>query len=217
MPLLKISKYGVSWLLVVAVSAAATGLFYPPLAAGLAVLALCLAFFFRDPDRTVQRLENGILSPADGAIHEVSFVECDPVLGVPSYKIGIFLSFFDVHINRSPVSGFIEKIEYRKGRFYPAHRSDAGRTNENNLITIRKDTAGNTALVAVRQIAGRFARRIVCEVRENGKVDQGQKIGMIRLGSRTEIMIPSCYTPCVKPGQKVKAGLSVLAEIKPQK
>ena len=154
-------------------------------------------YFFRDPDRVLPDLQGGaILSPADGKI-----------IKVEGTKISIFMSLFDVHVNRSPVGGKIEEIIYRKGGFSPAFLDDAQRENERNTIVVQ---TGHGA-VAFTQIAGIIARRIVCRVRLGDCVKAGDRIGMIRFGSRVDLEMPNDVTMNISIGAQVKSGTSVIA------
>jgi len=175
------------------------------------VLAL-IVWFFRDPPRRVPIEAGLIVSPADGTIAEVSRMEHDDYLGGPAVKIGIFLSIFNVHINRSPLDCRVMKLRYEPGLFLNAMNPDSRMLNENLWIGLEEDAPPYRRLV-VRQIAGLFARRIVCDLRPGETIARGHKFGMIKLGSRTELIVPDeeRLEVLVAVGHKVRAGSSVLA------
>jgi phosphatidylserine decarboxylase len=163
-----------------------------------------VAFFFRDPSRHVPS-DAGLVSPGDGRVTEVA-----PISGNGGTRISIFLSLFDVHINRSPAAGRIERIEYRPGRFLPANLPHSALANEQNEIRL----ATRWGEVRFTQIAGVIARRIVCWKREGDTVAAGDKIGLIQFGSRVEVVLPPALEPLVSVGTRVKGGSSVLAREK---
>jgi len=168
--------------------------------------------FFRDPERQTP-VEPGILvAPADGRVTETSRLDHHDDVGGPATRIGIFLSIFDVHVNRSPCSGVIRAIRYRPGQFLDARDKRSGQLNEANTLVIEPDDRDEGPVV-VRQVAGRIARRIVCNVKVGDRVEAGQRIGMIKFGSRTELIVParSQYTPAVKVGDRARGAATVLA------
>jgi phosphatidylserine decarboxylase len=177
----------------------------------LTVVLLWILVFFRDPYRDVPPDGNILLAPADGRITDIEVVDEDGFIGGPALRIGIFLSIFDVHINRAPCNAKVEKITYREGQCKNAMSPESGRVNESNdLWLIRMDSPQDRLIV--RQISGAIARRIVCKASEGQSLTGGEKFGMIKFGSRTELYVPAReYAECrVKVGDKVKAGLSVL-------
>ncbi len=166
-----------------------------------------IAFFFRDPERRVEASPGAILSPADGRVVEVSEVYEDRFLGKPAHRVSIFLSLFDVHVNRSPIGGRVTYLRYQKGKFRPAFMSLASAENERNFIGIEGDH-GKTLVV---QIAGVLARRIECWANEGDTVEAGYRIGLIRFGSRAEVSFPKeAAKVCVRPGDRVKAGETII-------
>ena len=173
----------------------------------LIFLGLFVVFFFRDPVRTPPPDTNLIVSPGDGRIMEV--VE-EPLNGKPGRRISVFLSIFDVHVNRSPVAGRITAIDYRTGKFYAAMRGRASAENEQNAFHIASDRGE----VVFKQIAGRVARRIVCWKSVGDSVVRGERVGMIRFGSRVDIWLPEGVEVLVRPGQHVAGGTSALARWK---
>ena len=173
----------------------------------LIVLGLFVLFFFRDPQRTPPSDPNAIVSPADGRVMEI--VE-ESRESKPGRRISVFLSIFDVHVNRSPVAGRITAIDYRTGKFYAAMRGRASAENEQNAFHVQTDRGE----VVFKQIAGWVARRIVCWKSVGDTVLRGERVGMIRFGSRMDIWLPEGVEIVVKPGQHVAAGSSPLARWK---
>lgn len=180
------------------------------LAAGafLLLAAGYCAYFFRDPERLIPLDEAAILSPGDGRVMEVSQEEEADFLRAPAQVVKIFLSVFDVHINRAPLAGEVVYLKHQPGQFYPAMKPEASRENEQNLIGIE-----GRANVLVKQIAGAIARRIVCRVRQGQKVSAGERIGLIRFGSQVDIFLPLAADVQVKPGDRVVGGETVIARI----
>jgi phosphatidylserine decarboxylase len=175
---------------------------------GIAIgLGLFVLFFFRDPDRTPPSDPALIVSPADGRIMEV--VD-EPYEGKPGRRISVFLSIFDVHVNRSPIGGRIRAIEYRTGKFYAAMRGRASAENEQNSFYVQSDHGE----VVFKQIAGWVARRIVCWKAVGDSVVRGERVGMIRFGSRMDIWLPEPVEILIRPGQHVAGGKSALARWK---
>jgi phosphatidylserine decarboxylase len=177
----------------------------------LALLVWSLSFF-RDPLRQIPPDDTLLLAPADGTVRDIETVEEASFIGGPALRIGIFLSVFNVHINRSPCDAKVERIEYRRGRFLNAMNPLAGKANESNdLAMVRVKQPYDRLLV--RQISGAIARRIVCVVRAGQQLAAGRQLGMIKFGSRTELYVPASeYVECVvRIGDKVKAGITPLA------
>jgi phosphatidylserine decarboxylase len=176
-----------------------------------AILVWMLSFF-RDPPRRVPLDGKALLSPADGKVTDVSIVD-DSGLGERALRIGIFLSIFNVHLNRAPCSVRIERISYKKGRYRNAMSPESSRVNESNdILMTRLEEPGDRLLV--RQVSGAVARHIVCVAKEKDEYRQGDRFGMIKFGSRTELYIPAPeegkYEITVKIGDAVRAGLSPL-------
>lgn len=170
------------------------------------LLAIFFLWFFRDPSRTVPQGEGLIVSPADGKVTEAEWIETP---GGPRLRISIFLNVFDVHVNRSPIEGTVTLVEYRKGLYKNAMAPDSATVNEQSLITVEN----SRYQVSFKQIAGLLARRIVCNVKVGDKVERGQRIGLIKFGSRVDVLLPSEAILKVKKGMRVSCGSSVLAEI----
>ncbi|MDZ7373303.1 MAG: phosphatidylserine decarboxylase family protein [candidate division KSB1 bacterium] len=178
-------------------------------AAACWLLVLFTVYFFRDPDRQGPRGENLVVAPADGKVVEIAEVVPEEYLEGNCLRISIFLSIFDVHVNRAPVSGRVEYFRYHRGEFRPAYRKGTGETNEHTSIGIRTPRGQ----VLLKQVAGVLARRIVCDLREGDRVEQGERFGMIKFGSRVEVFLPLGSTPRVAVGQKVRGGVDILAEL----
>jgi phosphatidylserine decarboxylase len=171
-----------------------------------AVLSIFLTWFFRDPNRTAVLQGGMLVAPADGRVVGIEPLGIDSTLGYEAVRLSIFLSIFDVHVNRSPVAGRISDITYTPGKFVAAFKSEASDVNERNSIRI---TTGERDIV-VTQIAGVLARRIVCKVLTGDTVTAGGRIGLIRFGSRVDITVPHNTRFDVSLGQHVKAGATVL-------
>ena len=179
----------------------------------LALICLWILTFFRDPYRLPPSDKNLLLAPADGRVTDIETVEEDNFIGETAMRIGIFLSIFSTHINRAPCNAKVEKIIYRKGKYKNALNPQSGRVNEsNNLGLVRIDSPQQRLFV--RQISGAIARRIVCDVSEGQVLTGGEKFGMIKFGSRTELYVPARESvKClVQIGDKVKAGLTPLVK-----
>ena len=175
------------------------------------VLSIWVYYFFRDPDRIIIEDDNFLVSPADGEIIKVEEVNGPKELNLENKKfkkISIFMNVFDCHVNRTPCGGIIEEILYKPGKFFNASLDKASEDNERNYYKI-KDNKGNEIIVV--QIAGLIARRIVCEANKNQNLKQGDRIGMIRFGSRADIFYEN-YEPLVKIGQKAISGETLLAK-----
>lgn len=179
------------------------------LAAATTALALALTAFFRDPERRGPRGSDLIVSPADGKVIDISITEGESHLHGEAQRISIFLSLLDVHVNRYPVSGEVTHRSYEPGRFEPAWRSSASRSNERASTGIR--TAGHAILV--RQIAGWAAKRVVNYASLGETVVQGERMGLIRFGSRVDLFMPKCATLNVSIGQRAKGGITVIARL----
>jgi len=172
------------------------------------LFTLFLIYFFRDPERKIFQGKNIILSPADGRIIEIGS-ENDK-RGNHLKVIKIFMSPFNVHIQRAPISGKVTNVEYKKGKFLPAQKNEASEKNEQNLIILENDKFVPIRVI-IKQIAGIFARRIICWTKIGNYLTRGEKIGMIIFGSQVALFVPQEVTLKVKTGDKVKAGLTVLA------
>jgi phosphatidylserine decarboxylase len=175
-------------------------------AAGILIfLGLFVFYFFRDPDRKIPAEPGLVVSPADG--HVVEIVD-EPLDAHPGKRVSIFLSIWDVHVQRAPVAGTIAGIVYKPGKFYAALRKSASTENEQNVIYMK--SSGGT--LVFKQIAGAIARRVLCWKREGEEVGRGERVGMIRFGSRVDIWLQPEAEVVVRRGQKVKGGESILAK-----
>jgi phosphatidylserine decarboxylase len=183
---------------------------WPPAVAIAAVLWAGFLAFFRDPERRPPQDPDALLSPADGVVRDVEEVAPPGYLDSPAVRIGVFMSVFSVHVNRSPAAGTVEWTEHTPGRYLDARDGRASVENEHNLVGVRLPDGGR---LLVNQIAGAVARRIVCAVAPGSRLAAGERIGMIKFGSRVELFIPASntYAVVVRPGDRVTAGLSVLA------
>ena len=164
-------------------------------------------FFFRDPPRTITAQGNDLVSPADGTIVGIEDLASSPHYDGPCRRVSIFLSIFNVHINRAPFDGVVRDIRYQPGEFKNAMRADTTDRNEANAVWI--DTP--KGLITVRQISGLIARRIVCPAKTGNHLSRGQKFGMIKFGSRTELYLPPGTEVLVKLNDSVNAGTTVVA------
>ena len=175
------------------------------------VIAIWVYYFFRDPERVVIEDDNYLVSPADGEVIKVEVVDGPKELGLENKKfnkVSIFMNIFDCHVNRTPCAGQVEEILYKPGKFLNASLDKASEDNERNYYKI-KDVHGNEIIVV--QIAGLIARRIVCETNKNQDLRQGERIGMIRFGSRADVYYEN-YEPLVKIGQIAISGETLLAK-----
>ena len=175
------------------------------------LLTIWVYYFFRDPERTIIGDDSYLVSPADGEVIKVEEVDGPKELGLENKKfkkISIFMNVFDCHVNRTPCSGTVEDILYKPGKFLNASLDKASEDNERNYYKI-KDKHGNDIIVV--QIAGLVARRIVCETNKNQELSQGERIGMIRFGSRADVYYEN-YEPLVKVGQTAISGETLIAK-----
>ena len=179
-------------------------------ALGLGLITLAFAGFFRDPERSPPEGEGLILSAADGKVVSIKKIEGNKVPEGGGTRVSVFLSPLDVHINRAPIRGSVEEVTYRKGRFLAAFKEEASSSNERNALRI-VDSQGRR--LGVVQIAGVLARRIVCWVRKDQELDAGERFGLIRFGSKVEVIMPAWMTLNVAVGDRVKGGVSILKEM----
>jgi phosphatidylserine decarboxylase len=166
------------------------------------ILAAFVCYFFRNPDRVIPDAANLVVSPADGKIVKIS-TKPDG-----EQTISIFLSIFNVHVNRSPISGELESIEYKRGKFKVAYDEEASRVNEQNILTI----SGQGIRIVVKQVAGLIARRVICWKKVGHPMRRGELIGLIRFGSRVDVVLPGHVRILVKIGDHVQGGSSVLGD-----
>ena len=183
-----------------------------PLPASVFILITSfVTWFFRDPEREVNTEDTAILSPADGTVVEVKKINAEySPINEKSIKVGIFMSVFNVHVNRIPVTGIIEKVIYFPGKFLSADLDKASLNNERNMV-IMKNSVGRT--IAFVQVAGLIARRIVCKLQEGQTVKIGERFGLIRFGSRVDIYLPEDSELLVRRGDIVSAGKTCIGNL----
>tara|TARA_Y100000590_G_scaffold470052_1_gene661625 strand:+ start:8698 stop:9381 length:684 start_codon:yes stop_codon:yes gene_type:complete len=210
---LKINKHSYIYIVTLLLLIIVFSPFFPLIGIGLFFILLFIIYFFRDPDKIIPINENLILSPADG---KVTFVdkEAPPkesqIIESNYKKISIFLNVFDIHINRIPVAGKILSINYISGKFFNATLDKSSKFNERNIIVLElKDRSK----IIVVQIAGMIARRIVCDINNNQKVNAGDRFGLIKFGSRVDIYIPEHLNILVSEGQRVIGGETIIADL----
>jgi len=176
----------------------------PALAAVPLLLGAFFLWFFRDPERQIPTDEGAVVSPADGKVTDVSQI---PWNGGPCTRISIFLNVFNVHVNRSPISGVITDVTYQRGKFGNAMGAISAEENEQNMVTVR----GDAGTIVFKQIAGLLARRIVFDKKVGDKVACGERVGLIKFGSRVDVILPAAAAIRVKVGDHVAGGASTLA------
>jgi len=169
------------------------------------------AFFFRDPDRVIPNMDNAVVSPADGKVIFAEITEDVRYFKGKCLKISIFMSVFNVHVNRIPFDGVIKRIEYYPGKFFNANLDKASKDNEHNAIFLETEDGIKICTV---QIAGLIARRIICKVQEGDQLTRGQRFGLICFGSRLDVYLPPEFHVKVSVGEMVRAGTTVLGELK---
>ena len=200
---------------VLAVIASALGYAWWPLAIIVLPVFIWLIAFFRDPERVIPDTQHVMVSPADGVVSDITELPNDPLAQGPAVRVGIFLSVFNVHINRSPCDGRVLSVTYKQGKFINAmSHAKASDENESNTVVLA-EPGGDRPVAVVKQIVGLIARRIVSTTKVNDDVVRGQRIGMIKFGSRTELTIPMRLGPTVtvNVGQKVRGGADVMATL----
>lgn len=204
-----ISRDGWSYLAILAALSAIAFLAWPWLIILPGILFLFVLFFFRNPERQIPKDELTLVSPADGVVMDVERVYEDQFLNGESIRVRIFLSIFNVHVNRSPMAGEVVFRAYRPGKMLPAFKSHASELNEKNYVGIR-----NSHLqILVTQVTGFIARRIVCWAEKGDVLTKGERFGLIKFGSCTEIFLPANVEIMVSPGDKVRGGLSVIGRV----
>lgn len=174
------------------------------------LLALFFLWFFRDPERAIPADEGAVVSPADGKVTDISTVA---VGNDRQLRLSIFLSVFDVHVNRTPIAGVVRDVRYQRGKFVNAMAAASAEQNEQNIVTVE----GDGQRVIFKQIAGLLARRIVFNPKVGDRVERGQRIGLIKFGSRCDVLLDVSARPNVKVGDRVEGGSSVLAYLPSQR
>lgn len=200
-PLIAVSVFVTVYLAVLGLSMAA--LFF------LAV-TLFLGFFFRDPERVISREEGAVVSPADGKVVEIKVVNESESCREAMLKVSVFMSLFNVHVNRIPADCMVTDISYHPGKFFFANLDKASRDNERNAVSL--ETHGGRRLIVV-QVAGLIARRIVCRISKGDRLRRGERFGIICFGSRLDVYLPPDTQPAVSVGNKVLAGISILGHL----
>lgn len=213
MPIAKegLREIAIATLILGALTVAGVWLFWP-VAILFVVLWLWVISFFRNPRRERSFEPGEMCAPADGTVTEVSELDTHEEIGGPAVRIGIFLSLFNVHINRAPCSGRVRSISYHPGTFLDARHPESGKRNESNTLVIDPDDPISGPIV-VRQVAGMLARRIICHATQNRHLPIGARFGLIKFGSRTELILPRRTDTEIRVeiGDKVRAGLTVVA------
>lgn len=174
----------------------------------VSILTIFLVFFFRDPKRKIPETDDVILSPADGKVSSIEPFFNHPFFDSEGKRLSIFLRITDVHINRAPVSGTVKYLKYIPGRFHPAFRSESSEENEQNEVWLEN----NKGKIVLKQITGFLARRIVCNLKKGEKIKMGEKFGMIKFGSKVELLLPKDVKILVSLKEKVKAGETPVAK-----
>ncbi len=182
-----------------------------PYAVPVLLLAAFLLWFFRDPERQIPTLDGAVVSPGDGKVTDVSVVASDGAGGTSRSRISIFLSVFDVHVNRSPIAGVIRDVRYQRGKFRNAMGAHSAEENEQNIVTVE----GQGRTVIFKQIAGLIARRIIFNLKVGDHVACGQRVGLIKFGSRVDVLFDGDAAIQVRPGDRVKGGATILALLPP--
>lgn len=204
-----ISRDGWSYLAILAALSAIAYWVWPWLIILPGILFLFVLFFFRNPERQIPEDELTLVSPADGVVMDVERVYEDQFFNGESIRVRIFLSIFNVHVNRSPMAGEVVFRAYRPGKMIPAFKSHASELNEKNYVGIKN----RHMQILVTQVTGFIARRIVCWVKKGDMLTKGERFGLIKFGSCTEIFLPTNVEIMVSPGDKVRGGLSVVGRV----
>ena len=176
----------------------------------LVLVCIFVTMFFRNPNRVIPPDPKDVVSPADGTVLDIARIEEDTLLGTDAVRISVFMSVWNVHVNRVPMSGRAERVVYYPGKFLVARLEKASTDNERNALVITNDEG---VKILVVQIAGIVARRIVCYVSEGDALDKGRRFGLIRFGSRLDVYVPTDTVIRVTEGEKVRAGETVLGEL----
>ena len=173
------------------------------------LLAMFFLWFFRDPERAIPDAAGAVVSPGDGKVTDASIVTVD---GEKRLRISIFLSVFDVHVNRSPIAGVVREVRYQRGKFLNAMNQASAEQNEQNIVRVE----GDEQVVVFKQIAGLLARRIVFHPKVGDRLERGQRVGLIKFGSRVDVLCDAAAALQVKVGDRVRGGSSVLAHLQPK-
>lgn len=206
-----ISRDGWLYLAVLALLTIAAFFLWPWLAILPGILLLFVAYFFRNPERIIASDPLALISPADGVVMDIERVYEERFFQGESIRVRIFLSVFNVHVNRAPMAGKVVYAAYKEGKMLPAFKSHASELNEKNMLGIENE---HTKLL-VTQVTGFIARRIVCWTKQGDSLEKGERFGLIKFGSCTEVFVSPDVEIMVKPGQKVKGGLTVVGKVNP--
>lgn len=210
---MRIDPAGLPFIAIAAIPASVSAWTGPPsLAIFLLLLPIGVALFFRDPQRDPPRDRDLVLAPADGSVLHAGPARPEEAPPGTWQQVSIFLSLLDVHINRTPVAGRVLRVDYHPGRFLPAFRPDAYK-NEHSEIWV---DAGGSVVVVVRQIVGVLARRVVCRVKPGDELPPGERIGLMKFGSRMDVFLPREATLMVQKGSRVRAGETIIARLAPR-
>ncbi|HEY0757660.1 MAG TPA: phosphatidylserine decarboxylase [Acidisarcina sp.] len=174
------------------------------------LLALFFLWFFRDPERRIPTAAGLVVSPADGVVTSTDRIQTPDG---DKLRISIFLNVFDVHVNRSPITGVLRDVRYQRGKYLNAMNPDSAEHNEQNIVVVEGSEAGHTFQVTFKQIAGLLARRIVFNHKAGESVERGQRVGLIKFGSRVDVLLPATVALRVSNGTRVRGGATILAEI----
>lgn len=179
------------------------------------LLAFFFLWFFRDPERAIPQEAGVVVSPGDGKVTDISPVDMQ---GQPQTRISIFLNVFNVHVNRSPIAGVVSEVRYQRGKYLNAMNQASAELNEQNIVTVEGDNDGqkNGQKVVFKQIAGLLARRIVFNPKVGDRLERGQRVGLIKFGSRVDVLLDAAARVNVKVGDHVKGGASILAYLQPR-
>lgn len=202
-----IAREGYPFILICVAACALCSFFSYTLAALWVGAGLFVAFFFRNPQRVPPEGTDIIVSPADGRVCAIEDIDNSPYEGGPAIKVSIFMSVLNVHMNRMPVAAKVSNVIYKPGKFLVASLDKASEHNEQNILVLERSCGGKLAMV---QIAGLIARRIVCYVKPGDALNAGQRLGLIRFGSRVDLYLPKTNSIDVKMGERVKAGKTVI-------
>lgn len=193
-----------------AASLAALTVGHVDVALGGLMAAAGIAAFFRNPERAIPTGKGVVVSPADGRVVAIRHGEVMPHVGKPAQRVSIFLSLFNVHINRAPISGRVRQVEYTSGKFFLANNDKATTQNERNVLVLESEDRRE---VVMAQIAGFVARRIVCYRRAGDMTERGERLGLIRFGSRVDLYLPPDCALAVRVGDKIKGGQSIIGRL----
>lgn len=210
-PYITVAKPAWKFIVPLVVATVVAGWLFWPVAIVTGILAVYVAYFFRDPRRKTPSIPGAMISPADGKVVSVIEVPCDRMPGGRALRIAIFLNIFNVHIQRSAHRATVLDVVRKPGRFMNAMNEKCSEENESVTVWLQSDEEDEDVVFGIRQIAGAIARRIVCWTKAGDMLERGERYGLIQFGSRVELFLPTNAVPKVKPGQHVKGGETCLA------